>query len=122
MKKAVNLIFPSVRVSCECIIDKNHDLCDEYNKKINFLTKYYCNVCGTVISDNIYMCSKCITNSPMFKMLRSAFTYDQHSKNMIINLKIFDNLNYVKVYAKWMYQVSKDILQKCRGNNSHIAA
>nr|WP_284706100.1 ComF family protein [Wolbachia pipientis] len=111
MEKAVNLIFPNVCVSCECIIDKNHDLCDECGKKISFLTKHYCNVCGTVISDNIYTCGKCIANPPPFKVLRSAFAYDQHSKNMIINFKFFDNLNYVKTYVKWMYQANWDIFQ-----------
>ncbi|MFP3036024.1 MAG: ComF family protein [Wolbachia sp.] len=84
LEKAVNLIFPTVCVSCECIIDKNYDLCDECNKKINFLTKHYCNVCGIVISDNIYTCGKCIANPPPFKVLRSAFAYDQHSKKEII--------------------------------------
>ncbi|OWZ25178.1 putative competence protein F [Wolbachia endosymbiont of Wuchereria bancrofti] len=54
--------------------------------KINFLTKHYCNVCGTAISDNIYMCGKCITNLLLFKVLKSVCAYDQHSKNMIINL------------------------------------
>ncbi|WP_225416094.1 double zinc ribbon domain-containing protein [Wolbachia endosymbiont of Brugia malayi] len=73
-------------VNCERIIDKNYDLCSECNKKINFLTKHYCNVCSTAISDNIYMCGKCITNLSPFKVLKSVCAYDQHSKNMIINL------------------------------------
>lgn len=111
LEKAVNLIFPNVCVSCECIIDKNYDLCSECSKKINFLTKHYCNVCGTVISDNIYTCGKCIAKPPPFKVLRSAFAYDQHSKNMIINFKFFDNLNYVKTYVKWMYRANQDIFQ-----------
>ncbi|WP_395462759.1 double zinc ribbon domain-containing protein [Wolbachia endosymbiont of Cantharis cryptica] len=111
LKKATNLIFPNVCVSCECIIDKNYDLCSECNKKINFLTKHYCNVCGAVISDNIYTCGKCITNPPPFEVLRSVFAYDQHSRNMIINFKFFDNLNYVKTYAKWMYQANHDMFQ-----------
>ncbi|WP_341816992.1 ComF family protein [Wolbachia endosymbiont (group A) of Agelastica alni] len=111
LKKATNLIFPNVCVSCECIIDENLNLCSECNKKINFLTKHYCNVCGVVISDNIYTCGKCIINPPTFKVLRSVFAYDQHSKNMIINFKFFDNLNYVKIYAKWIYQANQDTFQ-----------
>ncbi len=111
LKKATNLIFPSVCVSCECIIDENLNLCSECNKKINFLTKHYCNVCGVVISDNIYTFGKCIINPPPFKVLRSVFAYDQHSRNMIINFKFFDNLNYVKIYAKWIHQANQDTFQ-----------
>ncbi|QOD38454.1 ComF family protein [Candidatus Wolbachia massiliensis] len=111
LEKVTNLIFPNVCVSCECIIDKGYDLCSECSKKINFLTEHYCNVCGSVISNNIYTCGKCIINLPPFKVLRSVFAYDEHSKNMIINFKFFDNLNYVKIYAKWMYQVNQDIFQ-----------
>ncbi|MDE5061510.1 MULTISPECIES: ComF family protein [Wolbachia] len=111
LKKATNLIFPNVCVSCEYIIDENLNLCSECNKKINFLTKHYCNVCGVVISDNIHTCGKCIINPPPFKVLRSVFAYDQHSKNMIINFKIFYNLNYVKIYAKWIHQANRDTFQ-----------
>ncbi|MGL9759595.1 MAG: ComF family protein [Wolbachia sp.] len=111
LKKVTNLIFPNICVSCECIIDENLNLCSECNKKINFLTKNYCNVCGVVISDNIYTCGKCITNPPPFKVLRSVFAYDQHSRNMIINFKFFDNLNYVKIYAKWIHQANQDTFQ-----------
>ncbi|MGX9892656.1 MULTISPECIES: ComF family protein [unclassified Wolbachia] len=111
LKKATDLIFPTVCVSCECIINKSYDLCSECNKKINFLTKHYCNVCGVVIPDSFYTCGKCISNPPPFKVLRSVFAYDEHSKNMIINFKFFDNLNYMKVYAKWMYKANKDMFQ-----------
>lgn len=111
LKKVTNLIFPNICVSCECIIDENLNLCSECNKKINFLTKHYCNVCGVVISDNIYTCGKCITNPPPFKVLRSVFAYDQHSRNMIINFKFFDNLHYVKIYAKWIHQANQDTFQ-----------
>lgn len=119
LKKATNLIFPNVCVSCECIIDENLNLCSECNKKINFLTKHYCNVCGVVISDNIHTCGKCITNPPPFKVLRSVFAYDQHSRNMIINFKFFDNLNYVKIYAKWIHQANQDTFQNAEAIYSY---
>lgn len=109
--KAIRLIFPKACVSCECIIDKNFDLCSECSGKINFLIKHYCNVCGFVITSDIYTCGKCIINPPPFTVLRSVFAYDENSKNMIINFKFFDNLNYVRVFAKWMYQANTDIFK-----------
>ncbi len=30
---------------------------------------------------------------------------------MIINFKFFDNLNYVKIYAKWIYQANQNTFQ-----------
>ncbi|MDN5248079.1 MAG: ComF family protein [Wolbachia endosymbiont of Tyrophagus putrescentiae] len=110
-KKAKNFIFPNVCICCECIIDESLNLCSKCSKKINFLTKHYCNVCGSVISNNIYTCGKCITDSPQFKLLKSVFAYDEHSKNMIINFKFFDNLNYTKVFAKLIYQAHKDVFR-----------
>ncbi|OEY87027.1 amidophosphoribosyltransferase [Wolbachia pipientis] len=106
-----NLIFPNVCVNCESILDVNYDLCDQCNKTVNFLTEHYCNVCGAVIANNIDTCGKCIFNPPQFKILRSAFAYNQHSKSMILRFKFFDNLNYVKVFAKWMYNMNKDIFK-----------
>ncbi len=106
-----NLIFPNVCVNCESILDRDYNLCDECNKKINFLTGHYCNVCGTVIAHSTYTCGKCIFDPPQFKVLRSAFAYDQHSKGMILRFKFFDNLSHVKVFAKWMYNANQDIFK-----------
>jgi ComF family protein len=106
-----NLIFPNVCVNCESILDENCNLCNECNKKIDFLTEHYCNVCGAVIAHNIYTCGKCIFDPPQFKILRSAFAYNQHSKNMILRFKFFDNLNYVKIFAKWMYNANQDMFK-----------
>ncbi|WP_253300049.1 ComF family protein [Wolbachia endosymbiont of Chironomus riparius] len=111
LKKAINLIFPNACVNCEQIISEDIELCNECNLKINFLAKHYCNVCGSVIANNIYTCGKCIIDPPKFKVLRSVFAYDQNSKDIIINLKFFDNLNHVKTFAKWMHQFHKDIFK-----------
>ncbi|WP_246168417.1 double zinc ribbon domain-containing protein [Wolbachia endosymbiont of Ctenocephalides felis wCfeT] len=51
LKKAIDVIFPNVCISCECIIERSYDLCSKCHEKINFLTKHYCNVCGAVITD-----------------------------------------------------------------------
>ncbi|MDE5056146.1 double zinc ribbon domain-containing protein, partial [Wolbachia endosymbiont of Drosophila bicornuta] len=91
LKKATNLIFPSVCVSCECIIDENLNLCSECNKKINFLTKHYCNVCGVVISDNIYTCGKCIINPPPFIAL---FTIIRTDHNMLLLYHSHKHISY----------------------------
>ncbi|MDE5057196.1 double zinc ribbon domain-containing protein, partial [Wolbachia endosymbiont of Drosophila bicornuta] len=91
LKKATNLIFPSVCVSCECIIDENLNLCSECNKKINFLTKHYCNVCGVVISDNIYTCGKCIINPPPFIAL---FTIIRTDHNMLLFYHSHKHISY----------------------------
>ncbi|MBV0899339.1 MAG: ComF family protein [Wolbachia endosymbiont of Fragariocoptes setiger] len=90
-------------------MDENMNICNTCYAKINFLNEHYCNICGSVIANNISTCGKCITNPPPFIALRSVFSYDQYSKDMIINFKFFDNLNYIKVFAKWMYQVNRDV-------------
>nr|WP_245609557.1 hypothetical protein [Wolbachia endosymbiont of Trichogramma pretiosum] len=66
-------------------MDKSYDLCSECNKK-SILTKHYCNICGVVIPDNIDTCGGRISNPSPFKVLRPVFAYDEHTKNMIINL------------------------------------
>lgn len=107
--RVINLLFPQVCLNCNCIITENKNLCDECYQKIDFLKQNYCNLCGCIITNNTNLCGKCIANPPPFSMLRSAFAYNADSKNMIISLKFFDNTNYVKTYAKWMYEKNRDI-------------
>ncbi|WP_339045878.1 ComF family protein [Candidatus Mesenet endosymbiont of Agriotes lineatus] len=107
--RVINLLFPQVCLNCSYIIPENEDLCDECYQKIDFLNQNYCNLCGCIITNNTNLCGKCIADPPSFSRLRSAFAYNADSKNMIISLKFFDNINYVKTYAKWMYEKNGDI-------------
>ncbi len=109
IKKAIGLIFPKVCLNCSCIISENEDLCYECYKQIDFLAQDYCNLCGCIIVNDTSLCGKCIVDPPPFSTLKSVFAYNVNSKNMIISLKFFDNINYVRTYARWMYERNKDI-------------
>ncbi|WP_408647408.1 ComF family protein [Wolbachia endosymbiont of Pentidionis agamae] len=107
----MNVVFAKTCANCECVVHSYEDLCNKCYSKINFLTKHYCNTCGVLIPGDIITCGLCTTKQPPFITLKSVFGYDENSKNMIINLKFFDNLIYVKTYAKWMYNANQDMFQ-----------
>ncbi|QGR02181.1 ComF family protein [Ehrlichia ruminantium] len=103
LTKIISTLFPKTCASCEYIIPEDSDLCTACNDAIDFLDGNYCIVCGTQLPEEISICGKCIVNQPAFTKLESVFVYNQHSKNIILNFKFFDNTLHIKTYAKWMY-------------------
>ncbi|WDM85300.1 ComF family protein [Ehrlichia sp. JZT12] len=109
LSKVLNTIFPKTCANCECIISYNYDLCKTCENNINFLNDNYCISCGSSLQPEISICGKCIVNPPIFTQLESVFAYNKHSKNMILNLKFFDNTLHIKTYAKWIHNKNPNL-------------
>ena len=103
LNKVLSVVFPKTCANCECVIPEGYDLCKICENNINFLEDNHCISCGSSLTEKISICRKCISNPPIFTELESVFVYNKHSKNMILNLKFFDNTLHIKTYAKWIY-------------------
>ncbi|AAZ68144.1 ComF family protein [Ehrlichia canis] len=107
--KIINIIFPRTCANCECTVPHYLDLCSICKNGIDFLHDNYCIGCGCRLPDGLSICGKCTVAPPKFTKLESVFSYNQYSKNMILNLKFFDNTLHIKTYGKWMYNKNPDL-------------
>ena len=111
----INTFLPPHCVKCGKVLSGMEDgLCPKCFNEINFISRPYCEKCGHPLDDKpsgskVY-CASCLQEiSSPFRYSRSAFRYDDNSKNMILSFKFFDKTENAKFLGDWMYNAGKDI-------------
>lgn len=89
-------------------------LCPDCFNEVGFISRPYCEKCGYPLDEEpanrkLY-CASCLQNhhSP-FRLSRSAFRYDDGSKNLILSFKFMDKTENAKVLGRWLFNAGKDI-------------
>lgn len=112
-----NLILPPRCIKCGKILAEYNGLCPECFSKINFVGKPYCYRCGHQFEnisdynpDKRYICGQCAKEKKQhFVMQRSAFIYDDNSKQLVIDFKFHDKTSSAEVLANMLFVAGKDI-------------
>ena len=114
-QEILNCFLPPRCRKCGKILKEDTGLCKSCYSKINFITEPYCQKCGhpfeflTDVKGQM-ICGKCLKNnrSP-FRLSRSAFIYDEESKNLVLNSKFNDRTENAKFFAKILLVAGQDI-------------
>lgn len=117
LRLLINLILPPRCIKCGKILSEHNGLCPECFSKIDFISEPYCYICGHPFSDTTdakfgikQICGNCAKEKkPLFKMQRSAFVYDENSRNLIIDFKFHDKTSSAEVLANMLYVAGRDI-------------
>ncbi|MBO6827876.1 MAG: ComF family protein, partial [Sneathiella sp.] len=56
-------------------------------------------------------CANCIARPPKFKIARSAFQYDEHSRKMILAFKHGDQTDQAAAFGSWMHRAGIDLFE-----------
>lgn len=113
----INLILPPRCIKCGKILSEHNGLCPECFAAVNFISEPYCHICGHPFSDTAgtkfstkQICGNCAKEKKhLFKMQRSAFVYDENSKNLVIDFKFHDKTSSAEVLANMLFVAGKDI-------------
>ena len=113
----INFILPPRCCFCGKVLDKDKGICDECISKIDFLNKSICYKCGEPLFDydetssKKLLCGSCLKakNKTIFRMIRSAYIYDDFSKKLILDFKFYDKTDLASLLAKMIYVAGKDI-------------
>ena len=117
LKLFINLILPPRCIKCGKILSEHNGLCPECFTKIDFISEPYCHICGHPFSDSTNLkfaekqiCGNCAKDKKhLFAMQRSAFVYDDNSKQLIIDFKFHDKTVSAEVLANMLFVAGKDI-------------
>ncbi len=111
----INSFLPPRCIKCGKVLNGNDNgLCPECFNEINFISRPYCEKCGRPLDEEptgcaIY-CATCLQElKTPFRYSRSAFRYDDGSKNMILSFKFLDKTENAKLLGSFMYNAGKDI-------------
>lgn len=117
LRLILNLILPPRCIKCGKILNERNGLCPECFGKIDFISEPYCYRCGhpfppdsSVKYNTKQICGNCARETKsLFKMQRSAFIYDENSKNLILDFKFHDKTVSAEVLANMLFVAGKDI-------------
>lgn len=116
----VNFILPPRCIKCGKILQEHNGLCSDCFNKIRFISAPYCARCGLPFTDESglsagkrQLCGKCLQEKrPLFSMQRSAFIYDNESKNLILDFKFNDKTVSAETLANILFSAGHDIWQE----------
>lgn len=118
--KIIDFILPPRCALCGCILKSDKGICDNCISQIEFLRPPVCYHCGQPLEgqiDNVahshLLCGECLKpHRRIFRLSRSAFTYDDFSKKIILDFKFKDHTELAKLLAKILYVAGKDIFDQ----------
>lgn len=109
----LSVFLPPRCIKCGRVLPGGDDgLCPDCFNEVSFISRPYCEKCGHPLDEEpanrkLY-CASCLQNhrSP-FRLSRSAFRYDDGSKNLILSFKFMDKTENAKVLGRWLFNAGK---------------
>jgi len=83
--------------------ETREDFCSNCWKKLEFITKPYCIICGLRLQLSVLnnlCCGKCFQKKPHYDLSRSLIKFTDHSKKIIHAFKYQDKTILAKTFAK----------------------
>ena len=119
-QRILNLLLPPRCIRCGKILSEKNGLCPECFNSIRFISAPYCYGCGRPFDNEENLkfaakqfCGACLQKKKrLFDMQRTAFIYDEFSKNLILDLKFHDKTVSAQSLADMLYMAGKDIWEQ----------
>lgn len=111
---AVDFILPPLCPVTGEMVDVLGMVDPKFWQNLNFIHAPLCKTCGVPFSyDAPNMdCGACIETPPLYNQNRSALTYDDGSRAIILRFKHGDQTHAVKAFIPWLRYAGNDLLIK----------
>lgn len=112
----MDTIYPHRCPSCKKIVELDSVFCLDCWKKLQFITKPTCSICGTPLQfntllDNNIICAKCLSKKPYYSKAISCFIYNKTISKAIFEFKFYQRMFLSKFFAKFIYAKIKEYLK-----------
>ncbi len=113
----INLVLPPRCIKCGKVLSEHNGLCSDCFNTIQFISEPFCARCGRPFTSESnlsmgkkHLCAECIKQKrPLFTLQRSAFVYNDESKNLILDFKFRDKTVSAETLANMLYSAGRDI-------------
>ena len=112
---AIDLLLPPRCLATGEIVDAPGMVSPAFWPRLQFIEAPYCKTCGIPFSFDIAndaLCAACMDREPVFDQARSAVTYNEASRKMILSFKYGDRLHAIHTFAPWMIRVGQDLIDQ----------
>ena len=115
-KEDMYLLYPEVCIGCGTVLsyrDRKKGICPSCRKKIHFVSKVTCKICGKeVMTPLMNVCKDCIKSDHSFLEGKSLFVYQGPMKMAMYRFK-YSNARYMaRFFARVAWEKHKDWLGK----------
>ncbi|MFI4973582.1 MAG: ComF family protein [Caulobacterales bacterium] len=84
-------------------------------RQISFLEAPVCDGCGAALEFDpleAVRCAACLARTRAFDRARAACLYDEHSRDLILQLKHADRTDLAGLFAAWLARAARDLLEE----------
>lgn len=106
----VNLLYPCRCPCCRKIVN-NDSFCDKCWKKLIFIEKPTCSICGEPLdikTNYDLLCANCVNKKHYFNKVMSIFIYNSTVAKSIYRLKFNEKVFLSKFFSNFMIKIIKD--------------
>ena len=110
VKKIIDWFIPPRCLQCGDNILEAHQLCADCWKKIDFITKPFCSLCGYPldVENQVNTCESCLVKKPVYESARSIFVYKTEGKKLILRFKHADTTELAPLFARLIFNHAKE--------------
>lgn len=95
------------------MVDSQGMLSAQSWKDLSFITSPYCHACGFPFEFSMdegaeNLCAGCLAKRPRYDKARSALTYNDQSRNLILGFKSGDQTQFVVAMVPWLFQAGAE--------------
>jgi ComF family protein len=109
LRAVLNFALPARCSGCGAIVDEMHTFCIDCWRSIEFI-RGGCNSCGLPLAaTDLEVCAVCLAKPPRIQRSRSAVTYDEITRGLVLRLKYGRKVGLAKTMAHYMAPFLSDI-------------
>lgn len=113
-RRVLDFVLPPLCLRCGAVVDAPRALCAACWGAIRFLGPPCCDICGVPFPHPMpagSLCAACLRRRPAFERARSAFSYNDASRALVLGFKNADRIHAARAYGSWMVRAGRDLLR-----------
>lgn len=113
--KALDTVLPPRCVVTGETVERQGMIAPKAWSSLDFITRPFCECCGfpfSFVVEEGMLCSSCLADAPPFESARSALTYNDTSRDLILGFKHADKTYAVKAFTPWLERAGEDMIKE----------
>ena len=112
---AIDTLLPPRCLGSGEVVDAQGMVSPAFWSQLQFIEDPFCKTCGIPFNFEIVndaLCAACMDMEPRFDRSRSAVTYNEASRKLVLAFKYGDRLHSIHTFAPWMIRAGQALIDE----------
>lgn len=113
LRKTIDILLPPRCLATGIIVDQQGMLNPDFWSQLSFIEKPFCMTCGIPFGFSVAgeaLCAHCMESPPVFDRARSAVTYNDPSRQLLLAFKYGDRLQAADTFLPWLLRAGSEMI------------